>query len=79
MVERCREDFPIRLKCRCLAVSTSGYYGWRTRPPSRQALDNEHLLGHIETIHGESDGVLGTGRTWEVAAVNSPVARINDS
>ena len=27
MIERCREAFPVRLMCRCLKVSPSGYYG----------------------------------------------------
>jgi transposase-like protein len=27
MIQRCREAFPIRLMCRCLRVSVSGYYG----------------------------------------------------
>ena len=26
MIERCREAFPVRLMCRCLKVSPSGYY-----------------------------------------------------
>ena len=36
MIQRGREAFPIRLMCRCLRVSPSGYYGWVTRPPSRR-------------------------------------------
>ncbi len=65
MIERCREAFPIRLMCRCLKVSPSGYYGWRDRPPSARELDNQRLLKRIEALHVESDGVLGAGRMWE--------------
>jgi len=65
MIERCREAFPVRLMCRCLDVSASGYYGWRDRPLSARALDNQRLLTRIEVLHRESDGVLGAGRIWE--------------
>lgn len=65
MIERCREAFPIRMMCRCLEVSASGYYDWRDRPPSARAVDNQRLLTRIEALHAESDGVLGAGRIWE--------------
>lgn len=65
MIERCRDAFPIRMMCRCLAVSPSGYYGWRERPPSPRALDNDRLLGRIREMHAESDGVTGSPRIWD--------------
>jgi len=34
MIQRCRHAFPIRMMCRCVRVSPSGYYGWVTRVPS---------------------------------------------
>lgn len=65
MVERCRDAFPIRLMCRCLKVSASGYYGWHERPPSARAQDNQRLLNRIQVLHAESGGVLGSPRIWE--------------
>lgn len=65
MIERCREAFPIRLMCRCLKVSPSGYYGWWGRAPCARAQDNQRLLGRIEALHAGSDGVLGAPRIWE--------------
>jgi putative transposase len=65
MIERCREGFPIRLMCRCLRVSVSGYYGWATRPPSRQAQEDARLLTQIQSLHMASDGVSGSPRIWE--------------
>ncbi len=64
-MERCRDAFPIRLMCRCLKVSPSGYYDWRERPPSARAQDNQRLLNRIQELHAESDGVLGSPRIWE--------------
>ena len=40
MIQRCRDAFPIRLMCRCVRVSPSGYYGWATQPPSARAQEN---------------------------------------
>jgi len=65
MIERCRDAFPVRLMCDCLQVSPSGYYGWRDRPVSPRARDNQRLLARIEDIHAESDGVMGSPRIWE--------------
>lgn len=65
MVERCRDAYPIRLMCRCLKVSPSGYYAWRGRSPSRRDRDNARLLSKIETIHAESDGVYGSPRIFD--------------
>jgi putative transposase len=65
MIERCREAFPVRLMCRCLRVSASGYYGWRARPASRRQQANERLLARIRSLHAESDGVFGSPRMFE--------------
>jgi putative transposase len=65
MIERCREAFPVRLMCRCLKVSASGYYGWRERPASQRKRSNERLLARIRSLHAESDGVFGSPRMWE--------------
>jgi len=65
MIQRCRTAFPIRMMCRCLRVSPSGYYGWATRPPSGRAQENARLLVRIHQLHAEHDGVVGSPRIWE--------------
>lgn len=62
MIERCREAFPVRMMCRKLQVSSSGYYGWRSRPVSARAQANQQLLERIQSLHAASDGVLGRRR-----------------
>lgn len=49
-----RDAFPIRTMCQVLAVSPSGYYAWRTRPPSARARANEALTVEIRALHAES-------------------------
>jgi len=65
VIDRCREAYPIRLMCRCLKVSPSGYYGWCDRPMSPRARENQRLLDRIRVLHAESDGTFGAGRIWE--------------
>lgn len=62
MIERCREAFPVRMMCRLLKVSPSGFYDWSEREPSARQLANEALLSRIEEIHELSDGVMGAPR-----------------
>lgn len=65
MVERCRDAFPFKIMCRHLGVSASGYYDWRGRKPSQRAIDNDRLFKRIQSLHADSDGVMGAPRIWE--------------
>ena len=57
-----RREFPVRLMCRVLAVSASGYYAWRGRPTCAHAIADERLLVHIRAAYRESDGTYGAPR-----------------
>ena len=48
--------------CRRLGVSTSGYYAWRTRPPSSRAAADAVLATLISAIHTDSRGTYGAPR-----------------
>jgi putative transposase len=65
VVDRCREAYPVRMMCRCLKVSPSGYYGWRSRPLSPSAKDSQRPVARIRAVHTKSGGVLGSPRIWE--------------
>lgn len=43
--------FPVRLMCRVLGVSHSGYYDWRDRPESARAAANRQLLVEVRRLH----------------------------
>ncbi len=63
--------------CRLLGVSTSGYYGWRVRSPSRRAQQNKELSRRIAAIHAESRQTYGARRVWaELRAQGVTVARL---
>lgn len=48
--------------CRVLQVSTSGYYDWQRRLPSKRAADNAVLRERIRQLHAESDATYGMPR-----------------
>ena len=54
--------WPIRLMCRVLEVSASGYYAWRDRPESARSAANRKLLGDVRRLHGEHHGRYGSPR-----------------
>jgi putative transposase len=68
--------YPIATMCRLLGVSTSGYYAWRDRRPSRRATDDAALVERIRAIHGRSRGTYGAPRIHaELAAAGTHVGR----
>ena len=61
-IEAHRDQFDVRVMCRVLAVSTSGYYAWRRRAPSRRQQDNQALLERIRHLHQQSRHSYGSPR-----------------
>jgi len=53
------------MMCRCLEVSTSGFYAWVCRAPGPRARANARLLERIREIHEDSLGVIGAPRMHE--------------
>ncbi len=60
--ERLAGQFPVRLCCRTLGVSTSGYYHARSRGPSRRDCRHALLAEHIRVTHEANRGVYGSPR-----------------
>lgn len=50
-IEDHRDRWPLRLQCRVLEVSRSGYYAWRERPLSESAQRRMDLTADIQAIH----------------------------
>jgi putative transposase len=57
-----RACLPVALLCRMLGVSRSGYYDWKSRPPSRRDRENDALTGTIREIHERSRQTYGSPR-----------------
>jgi len=61
-IEAERACYPIRLLCRCLAVSRFGYYAWRRRAPSARAREDARLRGEVAASHSASRRTYGSPR-----------------
>jgi len=61
-IEEQRKNYPVRLMCRVLSVSSSGYYAWRNRKPSERERANEALLPEIQAAYENSRCTYGSPR-----------------
>lgn len=64
-IQEHRGRWPVRLQCRVLAVSVSGYYDWRHRSPGPRARRRTRLAQRIAQVHAQSRGVYGSPRVFE--------------
>ena len=57
--------YPLRILCRVLRVSRSGYYAWRDRKPSVRALDAERLRPKVVEAFKVGRGTYGSPRVLD--------------
>jgi putative transposase len=58
-----RRQFDVRLMCRVLEVTPSGYYAWLKQPQSHQTADNARLLKLIRASF-DATGIYGSPRVF---------------
>mgnify|MGYP001813756398 FL=1 len=63
-----RATYAVARMCRLLEVSTSGYYAWLKRGPSKRALEDASLTELISEIHAQSWGIYGAPMIHEELA-----------
>lgn len=56
------EGHPVSLCCELLAVSPSGFYDWRKRPPSNRQIKNGEIKAKILNIFSDSRKTYGSPR-----------------
>ena len=61
-IEQHARTWPVRVRCRVLEVSPSGYYAWRGRPESARAAANRNLLGDVQRLQARHHGRYGSPR-----------------
>ncbi len=52
----------MQVACRLLDVSVSGFYHWRSRPPSQRSIRHAWLTDQIRAVHTASRGTYGAPR-----------------
>jgi len=60
-----QDRFCVQLMCRLMQVSSSGYYAWRQRGPSKRAVEDAELEKEIAIIHDESHQIYGYRRIYK--------------
>ena len=61
-IDEHRSQWPVRLMCQVLQVSSGGYYTWRHRPASARQQRREALTRDIQAIHQEVKQRYGSPR-----------------
>jgi putative transposase len=54
--------FPVATMCRVLGVSPSGYYAYKSRPPSKRVAGDARVAAEIAAAHKASRGIYGSPR-----------------
>ena len=62
MIKENTPYFSVRMMCKMLSVSSSGYYDWRDRAPSLRAQANAVLAGKIKVVFDEEHARAGAKR-----------------
>jgi len=62
VIKKLRLEYPLKVVCRVLAVSLSGFYGWLHRKKSAKYLHEARLVVEIKAIHVQSRETYGAKR-----------------
>jgi putative transposase len=62
VIQQHRSHYAIRMMCRALSVSSSGYYDWRSRPESARAQRHRQMTEKIRYFHEISRQTYGSPR-----------------
>lgn len=54
--------FPVSMLCKVLRISKSGYYAWKSRPPSKRSREDAALTEKIREVHERSRQTYGYPR-----------------
>ncbi|MEV4916550.1 IS3 family transposase [Streptomyces tirandamycinicus] len=60
-----QEGLPVRIAASVLGVTESGYFAWRSRPPSARSVRHSWLTDVITAVHAASNGTYGYRRIHE--------------
>jgi putative transposase len=76
VIKELRREYPVRLLCRVLGVSTSGYHAWLRRAPPRRACARERLKLAALAAHARTRQTYGARRLQRELAADGFVASL---
>jgi hypothetical protein len=76
-IDEHRDQWPVRLLCDALGVSSAGYYSWRDRPASARQQRQDALLVKIRAIHAEFKARYGSPRVHAELAAHGQDCCVN--
>ena len=59
-----RRQYDVRLMCRVLDVTHSGYYAWLKQPRSQRSIEDARLLALMRESFNASNGIYGSPRVF---------------
>jgi putative transposase len=62
MIEAEKAHYPVRVLCRTLGVTPSGYYAWHQRPVSPRAQVDAQLIRRLRVVHADHRQLYGRPR-----------------
>lgn len=65
-IDEHRNEYPLKIMCKAMHVSKSGYHAWRSRPASSRKSEEFRLLRLVEKVHLGSRGTYGSPRVHAV-------------
>ncbi|MGW2559079.1 IS3 family transposase [Streptomyces sp. NPDC001514] len=68
------EGLSVRIATSVLGVTESGYFTWRSRPPSARSVRHSWLTEVITAIHAASHGTYGYRRIHEELTLGHGIA-----
>jgi len=57
-----KAHYPVRVLCRCVGVTRSGFYAWRQRRPSARAQEDVQLVQRLRRVHAVHRRLYGRPR-----------------
>jgi putative transposase len=70
MIRELRREYPVRVLCRVLAVSASGFHAWLVRKPSARARFRERLKLAAQAAHQRTRQTYGAQRLQQELAAD---------
>ena len=64
-IQNHRGSYPLAVLCQTLQVSTSGFYGWSSKEPSKRQQQREKIAQAAARSHFESNRIYGYRKVWE--------------